>query len=290
MEAIPGPNSFPFLRLPVELQYQILGYLLPNEKTIGIDYGRHFTCAEEGPYYDWTVKYRAGNDTCYPSILSVNRQISEHGQHIVYNRVFLIKVTDTGYSFLKYHRDFDAEDLIFPFDKAKQIQVDIHFCSDPARLYELLFYIMEVKDLLSGYSLKSLQINIFDDEDTHISPISSSGLSYATALVDSDLELMLLPFKDLKNVGMCEISLLPPPRRAWAWASARFEQDHRAVGPGISHQTIMQDEDSSAAESVESRIMDLLNECKDAMTNPDYDDDEDNRDLLEILLAIVLIV
>lgn len=285
MATIPDPNPFPFLRLPVELQQHVLGYLLPNEKTIGIDYGRHLACTREGSYYNRGVTYRTGNEPCYPSILGVNRQISEHGQSIAYNRVFLISVTDNGYSFLKYHRDFDAEDLIFPFHKAKQIQVDIHFCSDPAGLYELLFYILEVKDLLSGYSLRSLKINFFD-EDTDNSSINSSVLSYATELADSDLELMLLPFHSLKNVGMCEISLLPPPR----WLFAGFEQDHRAGGPGISHQTITQDEDSSAAESVESRTMDLFNECKDAMTNPDYDDNEDTRDLSEILLAIVTIV
>lgn len=265
MEAVGDPNPFPFLRLPLELQNHVLSYLLPNEKAIGIPYGRQDESTEDYSYYGEAVKYRSGNEECYPAILRVNRQISEQGHNIAYNRVFMIRVTDIGYSFLKHHWDDETEDLTFPFDKAKQVQIDIHI-SDPLRLHELLVFIMKIKNLLAEYSLKSLKINFIDEEDAEISPIMSRGLSYAGALVGSDLELMLLPFKIL-DVGICEISLLPSPKQA----PASSEQDNRAEGISTANQITNEEDSSSTAESINSRVLDLFNAYKDAMTNPDYD-------------------
>lgn len=41
------------------------------------------------------------------------------------------------------------------------------------------------------------------------------------------------------------------------------------------HQITAQEEMSLAEESLDSRVVGLLNECKDAMTNPDYHDHGD---------------
>lgn len=292
METIGDPNPFPFLRLPPELQNQVLSYLLPNKKAIGIPYGRQVESTEDGSYYGAAVKYRSGNDQCSPAILRVNRQISEQGHNIAYNRVFMIRVTDIGYSFLKYHWEDETEDLTFPFDKAKQVQIDIHFNSDPLRQHELLGFIRMIKNLLAGYSLKSLEINFIDEEDAEISPITSRGLSptmsrglsYAGALVNSDLELMLLPFK-LLDVGTCEISLLPPPQQA----PASSVQDSRAEGISTANQFTAYEDSSSAAESIDSRVLDLLNACKDAMTNPDYDYDGDTTNSAMTLLDMTFL-
>ncbi|MCJ1267808.1 hypothetical protein MMC22_007694 [Lobaria immixta] len=267
MEAIADPTTpFSFLRLPMELQIQILGYLLPNENAIGVLYGEQVVLATEDPYYyDEAVQYRSGNEACYPAILGVNRQIYEQGHHITYNRVFKIKVTESGYSFLKYHRESVAEDLIFPFNNAKEIQIDIHFKRTTVRLFRLLTFIRKIQATLAGYSLKSLKINLFD-EDKQIRRIMTGGLSRAAKLVESDMELMLQPFKLLQNVGMCKISLLllPPPTKA----ATSSEQDNQRETTGTSDQFATKEARSLAVERLVP-YLNLLRECKEEIINPD---------------------
>lgn len=208
MEAI-VETSFPFLRLPLELQNHVLGYLLPNEKAIGLPSGQQVEYAKKYPYCCEAVKFRSGNEKCFPAILRVNRQISEQGHYIAYNRSFIISLTEhRNCDFLRSRGRFGD----FPFDKAKQIQIDIHFDSDPVILWDLLWSTDTVTKYLASYSLRSLKINCFE-ENTQVSPVMISGLSRVGEQVKLDLELILQAFKRLKNVGMCEISLLPQPMR-----------------------------------------------------------------------------
>lgn len=279
MEAIADSTTpFPFLRLLMELQIQALSYLLPNGNAIGVLYGKQVVFAKEDPYYyDEAVQYRNGNEACYPAIQGVNRELYEQGQHITYNRVFKIRMTESGDSFLKYHRESVAEDLIFPFDKAKEFQIDIHFKRTTVRLFRLLSFIRKIQATLAGYSLKSLKINLFD-EDKQILRIMTGGLSRAAKLVESDIELVLQPFKLLQDVDRCKISLLllPLPMET----PTNSEQDNQTEATDTGDQFATKEARVLAVERLVP-YLNLLRRCKEAIINPDIYDYGDAESLAQ---------
>lgn len=106
----------------------------------------------------------------------------------------------------------------------------------------------------------------------------TGGLSRAAKLVESDIELVLQPFKLLQNVDRCKISLLLLPLHTETPTSS--EQDNQTEATDTGDQFATKEARVLAVERLVP-YLNLLWGCKEAIINPDIYDYGDAESLAQ---------
>ena len=226
----------------------------------------------------------SGNDEeCDAAVLRVNRQFNHDLRPLVWrNRTFKIDVTEFGYSFLKWHRAPDIGPPVFPFHVAEYLEIDVHLDMDPERytdegfdfdaekFFNLRNSIGAVTWLIAERPLKNLNINLIETvrlTASGIRPHSCRGLA------ESDIELLLQPFRLVRNVGKLEINLVLHP-------DARLREEDRDLNEGPPFASDPADPwVPNFPEEAEAAVTALIAGVKAAMTDPHYHDPGDYESL-----------
>ena len=171
-------EPFPLMSLPYEIRSKILGYLLPSALEI-IPSNISPDCVA---HVD-NVPFRPQGERCYTSILRTSRQLYSEGTAVLYNRAFRIILAPEEFSFLglsyrvrshgrpRFRKVERSNPLLrglerlalFPFHKAKQIQIQIWTSVCQLNLYILMKKLVGLCFFLNKESgLKNVRVDFYD--------------------------------------------------------------------------------------------------------------------------------